>query len=245
MDEKMTKKEMKQLIVNKGLTKEVIKGLKKSELVKLEDVLMDADANKYVDEMLELTTEAIASLDNVKRDEDVKKVASEKSKKVEAPKAPKNNKKKVEAPKVEDKKEAPKEAPKAPKEDKKKEAPKEDKVDFSKFNGYQLERIFRSPYNALSKEDKKIHTALNKEYDKLRKGDKVAISVKGDDIGEYAVANCLIVYRDAVSAIAVDIETSSKYEINRIKWALKTDFKHTIHEDGTVTTMELNIEPIK
>lgn len=244
----MTKKEMKQLISNKGLTKEVIKGLKKNELVKLEDVLMDADANKYVDEMLELTTEAIASLDNVKRDEDVKKVASEKSKKVEAPKAPKNNKKKVEAPKVEDKKEAPKEDKKkeTPKvDDKKKEAPKDEKVDFSKFNGYQLERIFRSPFSALSKEDKKVHTALNKEYDNLKKGDKVAISVKGDVNGEYAVANCLIVYRDAVSAIAVDVETSSKYEINRIKWALKTDFKHTIHEDGTVTTMELNIEPIK
>lgn len=244
----MTKKEMKELISNKGLTKELIKGLKKSDLTRLESTLMDAEASNYVDEMLELTVETLASLEDVKRDEDVKKVASNKSKKVEAPKedkkkkveAPKNNKKKAEAPKEEKKVEAPKEAPK---EEKKKEVA----VDFSKYTGYQLERIFKSQYSVLSKEEKRVHTALNKEYEKLKKGMRVNISVKPefDPNGEYAVAQCMIVYRDAVSAIAVDSNTFSKYEINRIKWALKTDYKNYMAEDGSFQSMELAIEVVE
>ena len=240
----MTKKEMNNLIKTEGLNKEIINGLKKLELAKLESLLFEAQPTDYIDNMIELVAEAMENLKNVKRDEETKAVASEKNtKKKGAPKAPKDTKKEVK----EDK--APKEAPKAPKDTKKDKAPtevpKDDKIDFSKFNGYDLERIWKSNFNALSKEDKKIHTAINKEYEQLKKGQKLQISVLDDPHGEYAVANCLVVYRDALSAIAVDIETYSKYEINRIKWAMKRDFKHTITENGNVNTMELVITPIK
>lgn len=242
---------MNNLIKTEGLNKEIINGLKKLELAKLESLLFEAQPTEYVDSMIELVAEAMENLKNVKRDEETKAVASEKNtKKKGAPKAPKAQKEvkevKKEAPKAE------KEAPKAPKDTKKDkapkaptEAPKDDKVDFSKYNGYDLERIWKSPFNALSKEDKKIHTAINKEYELLKKGQKVNISVLDDPNGEYEVAECLIVYRDALSAIAVDVNTFSKYEINRIKWAMKRDFKHSIKEDGTVHTMELLITPIK
>ena len=254
----MTKKEMNNLIKTEGLNKEIINGLKKLELAKLESLLFEAQPTEYVDSMIELVAEAMENLKNVKRDEETKAVASEKNtKKKGAPKAPKDTKKEVkedkapkEAPKApKEAPKAPKEAPKAPKDTKKDKAPtevpKDDKIDFSKFNGYDLERIWKSNFNALSKEDKKIHTAINKEYEQLKKGQKLQISVLDDPHGEYAVANCLVVYRDALSAIAVDIETYSKYEINRIKWAMKRDFKHTITENGNVNTMELVITPIK
>lgn len=257
---------MNNLIKTEGLNKEIIGTLKKIELAKLESLLFEAQPTEYIDSMIEAVAEAMENLSNVKRDEEVKAVASNKNTKKNAPKAPKANKEgdkkeevKKEAPKAnkDDKKkenkkkeapkasEAPTEAPKAPK-DKKDDKPKEEpKIDFSKFNGYDLERIYRSNFNSLSKEDKKIHTAINKEYELLKKGQKLQISVLDDPQGEYAVANCLVVYRDAVSAIAVDVETYSKYEINRIKWAMKRDFKHTITENGNVNTMELVITPIK
>lgn len=239
---------MNNLIKTEGLNKEIIGTLKKLELAKLESLLFEAQPTDYIDNMIELVAEAMENLKNVKRDEEIKSVASEKNtKKKGAPKAQKEVKEvkevKKEAPKAQ------KEAPKAPKDTKKDkaptEAPKDDKIDFSKYNGYDLERIWKSNFNALSKEDKKIHTAINKEYELLKKGQKLQISVLDDLQGEYAVANCLVVYRDALSAIAVDVETYSKYEINRIKWAMKRDFKHTITENGNVNTMELVITPIK
>lgn len=239
---------MNNLIKTEGLNKEIIGTLKKLELAKLESLLFEAQPTDYIDNMIELVAEAMENLKNVKRDEEIKSVASEKNtKKKGAPKAQKEVKEvKKEAPKAQ------KEAPKAPKDTKKDkapkaptEAPKDDKIDFSKYNGYDLERIWKSNFNALSKEDKKIHTAINKEYEQLKKGQKLQISVLDDLQGEYAVANCLVVYRDALSAIAVDVETYSKYEINRIKWAMKRDFKHTITENGNVNTMELVITPIK
>ena len=242
----MKKADLKQLILNKGVNQEIINSLTLKQLNTLDGLLFEQEPSKYIDELLELVVARIEEL-NSKANKNLKSVASEKNSK-KAPKAPKAQKEVKEVKKEEGKKEA----PKAPKEDKKsnkkeapvdnsKKAPVEDKkaltVDFSKYTGYDLEMIFRSPYNALNKEDKKVHTALNKEYEKLKKGDRVFMTVEGDIEGVYGVIPTTIVYRDAVSAIAVDIETFSKYEINRISWAKKEIVRNRVLANGTIETM--------
>lgn len=243
------------------MTEEIINGLKKIELTRLEDVLLDMPESKENDQLITLVVKRMTELEDTKRDDDLQQVASTKTVKEKATtkgKAIKTTKDKKEAPKTKEapknkgKKETPKikekATPQAKEALKAEEAPKKGKevtqVDFSKYSGYELERIFRSNYSSLNKEDKKVHNALNKEYESLKRGDKINITVEGDINNEYGVAPCTVVYRDNVSAIAVDIETYSKYELNRITWAKREIVKHRVLENGTVETMILLIDKV-
>ena len=259
----MTKKEMLKLTKDGKMTEEIINGLKKIELTRLEDVLLDMPESKENNELITLVVNRMTELEDTKRDDDLQQVASAKGTKEEKKDASKEtpikatvNKKIApktkEAPKNKGKKETlktkEKATPQAKEALKAGEAPKKGKevtqVDFSKYSGYELERIFRSNYSSLNKEDKKVHNALNKEYESLKRGDKINITVEGDINNEYGVAPCTIVYRDNVSAIAVDIETYSKYELNRITWAKREIVKHRVLENGTVETMILLIDKV-
>lgn len=257
----MTKKEMLKLTKDGKMTEEIINGLKKIELTRLEDVLLDMPESKENNELITLIVNRMTELEDTKRDDDLQQVASAKGTKEEkkdasketpikstvikkiAPKTNKDKKKAKETPKIKEKA-----TPQAKEALKAEEAPKKGKevtqVDFSKYSGYELERIFRSNYSSLNKEDKKVHNALNKEYESLKRGDKINITVEGDINNEYGVAPCTIVYRDNVSAIAVDIETYSKYELNRITWAKREIVKHRVLENGTVETMILLIDKV-
>ena len=257
----MTKKEMLKLTKDGKMTEEIINGLKKIELTKLEDVLLDMPESKENDQLITLVVNRMTELEDTKRDDDLQQVASAKGTKEEkkdasketpikatvskkiAPKTNKDKKKAKETPKTKEKA-----TPQAKEALKAEEAPKKGKevtqVDFSKYSGYELERIFRSNYSSLNKDDKKVHNALNKEYESLKRGDKINITVEGDINNEYGVAPCTIVYRDNVSAIAVDIETYSKYELNRITWAKREIVKHRVLENGTVETMILLIDKV-
>ena len=257
----MTKKEMLKLTKDGKMTEEIINGLKKIELTRLEDVLLDMPESKENDLLITLVVNRMTELEDTKRDDDLQQVASAKGTKEEkkdasketpikatvskkiAPKTNKDKKKAKETPKTKEKA-----TPQAKEALKAAEAPKKGKevtqVDFSKYSGYELERIFRSNYSSLNKDDKKVHNALNKEYESLKRGDKINITVEGDIDNEYGVAPCTIVYRDNVSAIAVDIETYSKYELNRITWAKREIVKHRVLENGTVETMILLINKV-
>lgn len=257
----MTKKEMLKLTKDGKMTEEIINGLKKIELTRLEDVLLDMPESKENNELITLVVNRMTELEDTRRDDDLQQVASAKGTKEEkkatsketpikstvnkkiAPKTNKDKKKAKETPKIKEKA-----TPQAKEALKAEEAPKKGKevtqVDFSKYSGYELERIFRSNYSSLNKEDKKVHNALNKEYESLKRGDKINITVEGDINNEYGVAPCTIVYRDNVSAIAVDIETYSKYELNRITWAKREIVKHRVLENGTVETMILLIDKV-
>ena len=257
----MTKKEMLKLTKDGKMTEEIINRLKKIELTRLEDVLLDMPESKENDQLITLVVNRMTELEDTKRDDDLQQVASAKGTKEEkkdasketpikatvnkkiAPKTNKDKKKAKETPKTKEKA-----TPQAKEALKAGEAPKKGKevtqVDFSKYSGYELERIFRSNYSSLNKDDKKVHNALNKEYESLKRGDKINITVEGDIDNEYGVAPCTIVYRDNVSAIAVDIETYSKYELNRITWAKREIVKHRVLENGTVETMILLIDKV-